>query len=83
MMDFPNENIIHNRKPPTEREALAMLARGEVKLLPVELQLDLAMIMANIDNKRIDGFLKVRWRHKNLTFLFEYKTFPDIHSSTS
>ena len=74
MADFPNENTADNRKPPTEQEVLVMLERGDVKLPPVEVQLDMAKMLANIDNKRIDGFLKVRWRNKSATFLFEYKS---------
>jgi hypothetical protein len=73
MAEFPNENIDNNRKPPLEHEVLAMLERGEVELPQVELKLDKEMMQENT-NKRIDGFLKVRWRNKSATFLIEHKS---------
>jgi hypothetical protein len=70
-MEFPNENIAENKKPPTEYELLGMLERGEVKLPPV--QLTLHQDVVRVPQHQIDGCLKAQWGGLDAVFVFEYK----------
>ena len=74
MNNFPSENIVSNKKPPTEQDFIKMLAHGDVKLPPIQLTFH-SEETTRIDNigQRISGFIKAKWSEKETLFVFEYK----------
>ena len=65
--------MINNKKPPTEKEFLQLLGKGEIEFPPLTFRTVKELSSAN-DVKGFDAFIEATWEKKMVEFAVEYKT---------